>query len=58
MKRSCSICHCSVRRVMVAAESPASVPKNSSKAGTKSPLERPCRYRSGSTSVTFGERRM
>lgn len=27
----------------VEAESPASVPKNSSKAGTKSPLESPCR---------------
>jgi hypothetical protein len=32
---------------MVAAESPASVPKNSSNAGRKSPLERPCRYKSG-----------
>jgi hypothetical protein len=30
---------------MLAGESPAPVPKNSSKAGAKSPVESPCRYR-------------
>ena len=43
MKLSRSSCHCFVRRVMVEAESPASVPKKPSKAGMKSPLESPCR---------------
>jgi hypothetical protein len=38
-----------------AEESPAPLPKNSSKAGTKSPLERPCRYNSGRTSEAFGD---
>jgi hypothetical protein len=46
-----------VSRVITDADSPALDPKNSSNAGTKSPLDSPCRYSSGSTSVTFGERR-
>jgi hypothetical protein len=46
-----------VSRVMAAAESPEEVPKNSASAGTKSLVESPCRYRSGRTSATFGERR-
>jgi len=40
--------------VTVAADSPAPVPRNCASAGTKSPLDRPCRYSSGSTSVIFG----
>jgi len=43
---------------MVVAERPAFEPKNSSKAGTKSPPESPWRYNSGRTSHTFGERRV
>src|SRR5690606_6793536 len=49
-----SACHCLVSRVMTAELSPAAEPKNSSRAGTKSPVDMPCRYSSGSTSVTFG----
>jgi hypothetical protein len=55
MNASRSACLLSVRRVIVEAESPEELPKNSSKAGTKSPLERPCRYKSGRTSETFGD---
>jgi hypothetical protein len=43
--------------VTVAADSPAAEPRNCSSAGTKSPVERPCRYSSGSTSATFGDLR-
>jgi len=39
---------------MAAADSPAAEPKNPSNAGTKSPVDRPCRYNSGSTSATLG----
>ena len=39
------------------AESPAAEPKNSARAGAKSPEDMPCRYISGSTSVTLGLRR-
>ena len=35
-------------------DSPAADPRNWPRAGTKSPDDRPCRYSSGSTSVTFG----
>ena len=35
-------------------DNPAAEPRNWPRAGTKSPLDRPCRYSSGSTSVTFG----
>ena len=43
-----------VSRVIAAADSPAAEPRNCSSAGTKSPVDRPCRYSSGSTSATFG----
>jgi hypothetical protein len=39
----------------VAADRPAVEPRNCSNAGTKSPLERPCRYSSGNTSATLGD---
>lgn len=58
MKLSRSVRHCSLRRVMLFAESPDSLPKDPSKAGAKSPLESPCKYGRGKTSETFGERRM
>ena len=41
-------------RVITAADSPADEPRNWPRAGTKSPLDSPCKYKSGSTSVTFG----
>jgi hypothetical protein len=41
--------------VITDADNPALLPKNSSNAGTKSWLDKPCRYSSGNTSVTFGE---
>ena len=50
----CSACHCPVSRVITAADRPAEEPRNWPSAGTKSPLDRPCRYSSGSTSVIFG----
>ena len=40
--------------MITAADSPAAEPRNWPRAGTKSPLDSPCRYSSGSTSVTFG----
>jgi hypothetical protein len=43
---------------MLEAESPEPLPKNSRSAGAKSPLESPCRYKSGRTSETFGDFRM
>jgi hypothetical protein len=39
---------------MAAADSPAAEPKNPANAGTKSPVDRPCRYNSGNTSATLG----
>ena len=39
---------------MTEADRPAAAPKNASSAGTKSRLDSPCRYSSGSTSATFG----
>ncbi len=48
------VCHCLVSRVTTEADSPAAEPENSSRAGTKSPLDIPCRYMSGSTSNTLG----
>src|SRR5690349_23168281 len=42
---------------MVDALRPASLPKNSLRAGSKSLVEVPRRYSTGSTSVTLGERR-
>lgn len=38
----------------MAADSPAVEPRNCSSAGTKSPVDRPCRYSSGGTSEIFG----
>jgi hypothetical protein len=43
--------------VITAADNPAAEPKNAASAGTKSPVDSPCRYNSGSTSATFGLRR-
>jgi hypothetical protein len=39
---------------MTGADNPAPEPKNASSAGTKSPVDSPCRYSSGSTSATLG----
>jgi hypothetical protein len=50
-----SSCQSLVIRVMVAADRPWLVPRNCSSAGAKSPLDRPCRYSSGSTSATRGD---
>ena len=44
-----------VSRVITEAESPAAEPKNSSRAGAKSPELIPCRYISGTTSATLGD---
>ena len=38
----------------MAGDSPAVEPMNCSRAGTKSPVDSPCRYNSGSTSEIFG----
>lgn len=54
MKARCSSCHWVVSRVITDGDNPAEVPKNSASAGAKSPVDRPCRYSSGSTSATFG----
>ena len=43
-----------VSRLIADADSPAAEPKNSSNAATKSPVDNPCRYSSGNTSLTFG----
>ncbi len=43
--------------VTVADDRPAEQPRNWVSAGTKSPLDRPCRYSSGSTSAMRGKRR-
>jgi hypothetical protein len=40
--------------VIAEADSPAPEPRKRSSAGPKSLLDSPCRYSSGSTSVTFG----
>ena len=56
-QRSCSACQATVSRLTVDADRPASEPKNDARAGAKSPVERPRRYRMGSTSLTFGLRR-
>jgi hypothetical protein len=40
--------------VITEADSPAAEPRNCPSAGTKSPVDSPCRYSSGSTPVTFG----
>jgi hypothetical protein len=45
-----------VSRVITEADSPAAEPNSSVSAGTKSALDSPCRYSSGSTAATFGLR--
>jgi len=57
MNARCSSCHRTVSRVITDGDNPAELPKNSVNAGTKSPVDRPCRYSSGSTSLTFGDLR-
>jgi hypothetical protein len=54
LEASRSACHWVVSRVMTEADSPAAEPNSSVNAGTKSELDSPCRYNSGSTSATFG----
>lgn len=49
------MCHWAVSRVTVAGDRPAVEPRNCSNAGTKSPLDSPCKYSSGSTSATPGD---
>lgn len=44
----------SVSLVITGADSPAVEPRNCPSADTKSSVESPCRYSSGSTSVIFG----
>ncbi|GAA0277160.1 hypothetical protein GCM10009527_086920 [Actinomadura nitritigenes] len=43
LKAAWSSPHCFVSRVTVAGDSPAAEPRNCSSAGTKSPVDRPCR---------------
>jgi hypothetical protein len=50
----CPACQVPVSLVITGPDSPAPEPGNWPSAGTKSPVNRPCRYSSGSTSVTFG----
>jgi hypothetical protein len=47
-------CQARVSFVITGPDRPAPEPGNWPSAGTKSPGDRPCRYSSGSTSVTFG----
>jgi hypothetical protein len=54
MNASRSPCHCLVRRVITEELSPADDAKKPSNAGTKSPVDMPCKYMSDSTSATFG----
>jgi hypothetical protein len=54
---ACSSYHASVSRPIELDDSPeASSPSRSRSAGPKSPVESPCKYKIGSTSVTFGDR--
>src|SRR2546430_14779040 len=57
MKAATSASHEDVSRLIADADRPAAVPKCSARAGTKSLVDSPCRYSSGRTSVTDGERR-
>src|SRR6516164_6879254 len=54
MNAAASAVHVSASLVTVDDDSPACEPGNWPSAGTKSPLDSPCRYSSGSTSVIFG----
>lgn len=49
------VTHCSVNRVIVAADNPWLVPRNCSNAGAKSLVARPCRYSSGNASAICGD---
>src|SRR2546427_10078809 len=57
MKAATSASQEDVSRLIADADRPAAVPKCSARAGTKSLVDSPCRYSSGRTSVTAGERR-
>ena len=57
MNARCSSCHWVVSLVITDDDRPAALPKNSASAGAKSPVDSPCRYSSGSTSLTFGDLR-
>ena len=57
MNAATSASHEAVSRQIAEADSPASEPKYSARAGTKSLVDNPCRYSKGRTSVTLGERR-
>ena len=50
----CSAFQVSVSLVITGADRPAELPRNWPSAGTKSPVDSPCRYSSGNTSVIFG----
>jgi hypothetical protein len=54
MNAAASALQVSVSFVTVEDDSPALLPRNCPSAGTKSPDDRPCRYSSGSTSLTWG----
>ncbi len=53
-KARCSPCRVWVSRAITGADRPAELPRNWPSAGPKSEVDSPCRYSSGSTSVTFG----
>jgi hypothetical protein len=57
MNAATSASHDVVSRQIAEADSPASEPKYSARAGTKSLVESPCRYSKRRSSVTLGERR-
>src|SRR3974377_1835445 len=54
MNAAASAVHVWVTFVTVDDDNPALLPRNWPSAGTKSPDDRPCRYSSGSTSLTCG----
>src|SRR6266702_8821429 len=54
MNAAASAFHVSVSLVITEEDRPAGEPRNWPSAGAKSPEDRPCRYSSGSTSVTCG----
>ena len=54
MNAAASAVHVSVSFVTVDDDNPALLPRNWPSAGTKSPDDSPCRYSSGSTSLTCG----
>src|SRR6266581_23321 len=54
MNAAASAVHVWVSLLITGADRPVPVPRNWASAGPKSPEDRPCRYNSGSTSVTWG----